>query len=267
MRARRLDELLYCDARLEAGAIQQDPAYLNILSCPDDVTVLEVAMHTRGLQVPFVPPQHCSVALSRLGVQVLVCIPSQEVCKEVGDHVRVCCLAWQQRYLSHPAWTLRDHQVWAKGPCRSCRTLRGCVWAAQAELAVLGSLCGFNGTKSDAAPKWRADGLRLLDSLYVQLAAAEARSAPLLQRLFQGAYQPFGEALEAWAFRAEGMPFASSSFATELPSDLRDLLPGECQEEVHVIHIHASSSHARLSFTSAWQTAQLLWQSDVDICI
>ena len=56
MRARRLDELLYCDARLEAGAIQQDPAYLNILSSPDDVTILEVAMHTRGLQVPSLYP-------------------------------------------------------------------------------------------------------------------------------------------------------------------------------------------------------------------
>ena len=57
VRARRLDELLYCDARLAAGAIQQDPAYLNILSCPDDVTVLEVALHTRGLQVPPVSSQ------------------------------------------------------------------------------------------------------------------------------------------------------------------------------------------------------------------
>ena len=51
VRARRLDELLYCDTRLEAGAIQQDPAYLNIISSPDDVTILEVAMHTHGLQV------------------------------------------------------------------------------------------------------------------------------------------------------------------------------------------------------------------------
>ena len=58
MRARRLDELLYCDTRLEAGAIQQDPAYLNILSCPDDVTILEVAMHTRSLQVSSVSSQH-----------------------------------------------------------------------------------------------------------------------------------------------------------------------------------------------------------------
>ena len=132
------------------------------------------------------------------------------------------------------------------------------MWAAQAELAVLGGLCGFSRGGSDAAPEWRADGLRLLDSLYGQLAAAEARSAPLLQRLFQGAFQPFGEAMEAWAFRAEGMPYASSSFATELPSDLRDLLPEDCQEEVHVIHMHASSSHARISFTSARQTAQLL---------
>ena len=52
VRARRLDELLYCDSQLTAGAIQQDLAYLNILSSPDDVTILEVAMHTRGLQVP-----------------------------------------------------------------------------------------------------------------------------------------------------------------------------------------------------------------------
>lgn len=192
----------------------------------------------------------------------------------------------------------------------SCRILRGCMWAAQAELAVLGSLCGFSCGGSGAALDWRADGLRLLDSLYRQLAAAEACSAPLLQRLFQGAYQPFGEALEAWAFRAEGMPYTSSSFATELPSDLRDLLPedcqdevhvvyihdmrcftltclhlthmlhgrllpsnlhdllpAECQQEVHVIHIPASGSHACMSFAYARQTAHLLWQSDVEVCI
>ena len=147
----------------------------------------------------------------------------------------------------------------------SCRILSGCVCAAQAELAVLGSLCGFSSGGSNAAPEWRADGLRLLDSLYAQLAAAEARSAPLLQRLFQGAFQPFGEALEAWAFRAEGMPYASSSFATELPSDLRDLLPEDCQDEV--LHPHACLKLTCLhSFTSAWQTAQLLWQSDGGFC-
>ncbi len=58
VRARRLDELLYCDNPLTAGAIQQDVAYLNILSSPDDVTILEVAMHTRGLQVPPRLPLH-----------------------------------------------------------------------------------------------------------------------------------------------------------------------------------------------------------------
>ena len=125
----------------------------------------------------------------------------------------------------------------------SCRVLRSCVWAAQAELAVLGRLCGFGCGGGGAALEWSADGLRLLDSLYRQLAAAEARSAPLLQRLFQGAYQPFGEALEAWLFRAEGMPHASGSFAAELPSDLRDLLPEDCQDEVHVIHMHDLHCH------------------------
>ena len=57
VRARRLDELLYCtDARLAPGSIQQDSAYLNILSSADDVTILEVSMHTRGLQVGFSSP-------------------------------------------------------------------------------------------------------------------------------------------------------------------------------------------------------------------
>ena len=117
----------------------------------------------------------------------------------------------------------------------------------------MGSLCGFSCGESDDLLEWSADGLKLLDSLYRQLAAAEARAAPLLQRLFQGAFQPFGEALEAWLFHAEGMPHASSSFATELPSDLRDLLPGECQHEVHLScthELHCSSSHAHVSFTS-----------------
>ncbi len=51
VRARRLDELLYCDSKLTPGALQQNQAYLNIISSPDDVTILEVSMHTRGLQV------------------------------------------------------------------------------------------------------------------------------------------------------------------------------------------------------------------------
>jgi len=53
VRARRLDELLYCNSKLTAGAIQQDQAYLDIISSPDDVTILEVSMHTRSLQVKF----------------------------------------------------------------------------------------------------------------------------------------------------------------------------------------------------------------------
>lgn len=53
VRARRLDELLYCNSKLTAGAIQQDQAYLDIISSPDDVTILEVSMHTRSLQVNF----------------------------------------------------------------------------------------------------------------------------------------------------------------------------------------------------------------------
>ncbi len=56
VRARRLDELLYCDSKLTPGALQQDQAYLNIISSPDDVTILEVSMHTRGLQVKPAPP-------------------------------------------------------------------------------------------------------------------------------------------------------------------------------------------------------------------
>ena len=55
VRARRLDELLYCNSKLTAGALQQDQAYLNIISSPDDVTILEVSLHTRGLQVTTAP--------------------------------------------------------------------------------------------------------------------------------------------------------------------------------------------------------------------
>ena len=120
----------------------------------------------------------------------------------------------------------------------SYRILTGYMGTAQAELAVLGSLCGFSCGRSSALLEWSADGLQLLDSLHRQLAGAGARSAPLLQRLFQGAFQPFGEAFEAWLFRAEGTPCASGSFATELPSDLRDLLPEERQDEVHVRQMH-----------------------------
>ncbi len=101
----------------------------------------------------------------------------------------------------------------------------------QAELAVLGSLCGFS-QDSEVLPEWTADGLELLENLHRQLTTAELRSAPLLQRLFQGAYQPFGEALAEWLFHGEARPHPNSPFAAELPSDLRDLLPERCQPEV-----------------------------------
>ena len=74
-------------------------------------------------------------------------------------------------------------------------------------------------------------GCCLLDALYSQLAKCEARALPLLQRLFQGAWQPFGEALEAWLFAAEGSVPAGSPFVAELPSNLLDLLPEGRREQ------------------------------------
>lgn len=97
---------------------------------------------------------------------------------------------------------------------------------------MLGSLCGFTAQDSEALPEWTADGLQLLEDLHRQLIAAEARSAPLLQRLFQGAYQPFGEALADWLFHGGAMLHPTSPFAAELPSNLQDLLPERCQTEV-----------------------------------
>jgi len=102
----------------------------------------------------------------------------------------------------------------------------------QAELAVLGSLCGFTCQEGEALPDWTTDGLQLLDSLYRQLITLDVRSAPLLQRLFQGAYEPFGEALADWLFHGEDMPHPSNPFAIELPTDLCDLLPEHCQQKV-----------------------------------
>ena len=96
---------------------------------------------------------------------------------------------------------------------------------------MLGSLCGFS-QGSEALPNWTTNGLQLLENLHRQLVTAEVRSAPLLQRLFQGAYQPFGEALAEWLFHGEAMPHTNSPFAAELPSDLRDLLPEQSQPEV-----------------------------------
>ena len=104
---------------------------------------------------------------------------------------------------------------------------------------MLGSLCGFTRQDSKALPEWAADGLQLLESLHGQLTAAEARSAPMLQRLFQGAYQPFGEALADWLFHGEGMPRPRSPFAAELPSDLRDLLPEARQHEVSSLSVRS----------------------------
>ena len=104
---------------------------------------------------------------------------------------------------------------------------------AQTELALLGSLCGVARQDSEARAGWTtADGLQLLERLYRQLITEDVRSAPLLQRLFLGAYQPFGQALADWLFHAEAMPHPNSPFAAELPSDLRDLLPEQCQQEV-----------------------------------
>lgn len=98
---------------------------------------------------------------------------------------------------------------------------------------MLGNLCGFSRQDGEAQPEWGADGLRLLGSLAGQLGSWDARSAPLLQRLFLGAWQPFGEALEAWLFTAEEVLLkAGSPFAAELPSDLSDLLPERCRHEV-----------------------------------
>ncbi len=183
VRARRLDELLYCDGKLTAGALQQDQAYLNIISSPDDVTILEVSMHTRGLQVTIVP------------------LPE--------------LLPVHEAVLAHSTPDMPP------------------LWYSQAELAVLGSLCGFARQDSKSRPDWTtADGLQLLESLYRQLITEDVRSAPLLQRLFQGTYQPFGEALADWLFHGEAMPRPNSPFAAELPSDLRDLLPEQCQQEV-----------------------------------
>ena len=96
---------------------------------------------------------------------------------------------------------------------------------------MLGRLCGFS-QNSEALPEWTIDGLQLLENLHGQLVSAEVRSAPLLQRLFQGAHQPFGEALAEWLFHGEAMPHPDSPFAAELPSDLRDLLPEQSQPEV-----------------------------------
>jgi hypothetical protein len=104
--------------------------------------------------------------------------------------------------------------------------VRGTLKLLQAELEVLGGLCGFSRADgTQPLPGWTGDGLLLLDALYSQLATCEARALPLLQRLFQGAWQPFGEALEAWLFAGEGCLPVGSPFVAELPSDLLDLLP------------------------------------------
>ncbi len=91
---------------------------------------------------------------------------------------------------------------------------------------MLGGLCGFSPADGgQPLPDWTEDGLRLLDALYEQLANCEERALPLLQRLFQGTWQPFGEALEAWLFAGEGFLPMGSPFAAALPSDMLDLLP------------------------------------------
>lgn len=108
---------------------------------------------------------------------------------------------------------------------------------------MLGGLCGFSRADGgQPLPGWTGDGLHLLDALYGQLATCEARALPLLQRLFHGAWQPFGEALEAWLFAGEGSLPRGSPFATELPSNLLDLLPEARREQassfsrIHWLH-------------------------------